>query len=78
MKEEILAMLVGLRPEFDFNESDDFVMDGFLDSFDIIELISMIEDKFDVVIDSMDILPENFSNLGEIQKIIVKSGFKGE
>lgn len=76
MKEEILAMLVGLRPEFDFNESDDFVMDGFLDSFDIIELISMIEDKYDVEIDSMEILPENFSNLEVIQSLIVKSGYK--
>lgn len=76
MKEEILAMLVGLRPEFDFNESDDFVMDGFLDSFDIIELISMIEDKYDIVIDSLDILPENFSNLEVIQSLIVKNGYK--
>ena len=41
MTDDILAMLEELRPEFDFNESDDFVTDGLLDSFDIISLSSI-------------------------------------
>ena len=76
MGQDILAMLMELRPEFDFKDSDNFVMDGLLDSFDIISLISMMEEKYDVKIDGLDIVPENFSSVDSIENLIKKS--KGE
>lgn len=76
MGQDILAMLMELRPEFDFKDSDNFVMDGLLDSFDIISLISMMEEKYDVKIDGLDIVPENFSSVESIENLIKKS--KGE
>lgn len=74
MNEEILAILAELRPEFDFTESEDFVMDGFLDSFDIISLTSILEEKYRITIDGLDILPENFSSVDSIIALIEKSG----
>lgn len=74
MTDDILAMLEELRPEFDFNESDDFVTDGLLDSFDIISLSSMLEEKFDITIDGLDIVPENYSTVDAIIKLVKKSG----
>ncbi len=76
MKEAILEMLSELRPEFDFTASDDFVMDGMLDSFDIISLTSMIEERYDIKIDGLDIVPENYSSVESIEALINKS--KGE
>lgn len=76
MINEILAMLEELRPEFDFNDSDDFVMDGLLDSFDIITLVSMLEEKYDIKVDGLDIVPENFVSTETIKTLIEKS--KGE
>ena len=73
MNEQILEMLVELRPEFDFTDSDDFVVDGLLDSFDIISLTSMIEEKYGVKIDGLDIVPENFSSVDSIEALIKKS-----
>ncbi len=73
MGQDILKMLMELRPEFDFKDSEDFVMDGLLDSFDIISLISMIEEKYDVKVDGLDIIPENFSSVDSIEKLINKS-----
>jgi acyl carrier protein len=73
MNVEILEMLSELRPEFDFTESEDFIADGLLDSFDIISLISMIEEKYNVKIDGLDILPENFSSAESIEALIKKS-----
>lgn len=73
MDAEILGMLAELRPEFDFTESDDFVMDGLLDSFDIISLTSMIEETYNVKIDGLDIVPENFSSIKSIAELIQKS-----
>ena len=31
--EKIMEILQGIRPEFDFNSSEDFIEDGYLDSF---------------------------------------------
>ena len=72
MNEQILAMLNELRPEFDFTDSDDFVMDGLLDSFDIISLGSMLEEKYGIKVDGLDIVPENFSSLDAIAALVKK------
>lgn len=74
MEEKILSILTQIRPEFDFEKSDDFVEDEYLDSFDVIELISCIEKEFDVLIDGLDILPDNFKNLHTIVKTIKRNG----
>lgn len=67
-------MLGEIRPEFDFGSSKDFVEDGFLDSFDVVTLVSDIEDQFNIVIDALDILPENFSSISSICELIQKNG----
>ena len=76
MNEQIMVMLKELRPEFDFLDSDDYVMDGLLDSFDIISLVSMLEDKYDCRVDGLDIIPENFASVDSIIMLVEKSGGK--
>ena len=73
MKEIILKMLKELKPEQNFTDSQNYIEEGILDSFDIIELISMLEEQFNVIIDGMDILPEYFSNVEQIEKLVRKS-----
>ena len=77
MNEQIMSMLNELRPEFDFADSEDFVMDGLLDSFDIISLVSMLEEKYECKVDGLDIVPENFSSVDSIITMVKKSGGKG-
>lgn len=72
--EKIYEILTSLRPEFDFHDSDDFISDGLLDSFDIVSLISELEEHYHILIDALDILPENFGSVDAIAKIIVKNG----
>ena len=43
MKEKIISILSELRPEFDFNESLNFIEEGMLDSFDIINLVTALD-----------------------------------
>jgi len=78
MNDDILNMLLDIRPEFDFADSDDFVMDGLLDSFDIISLSSMLEEKYEITIDGLDIIPENFASVEAIAALVQKSGGKAE
>lgn len=74
MSDQIMAMLDELRPEFNFTDSDDFIMDGLLDSFDIISLVSMLEEKYGGKVDGLDIVPENFSTIESIIALVKKSG----
>jgi acyl carrier protein len=74
--EEIYAILEDLRPEFDFRTSENFVDDGYLDSFDIISIISIIEETYNITVDGLDILPENFETVEAIANLIKKSGGK--
>lgn len=73
MEEKIFSILKDLRPEFDFEESDNYVEDGYLDSFDIVTLVSELETAFDVVIDGLDVLPENFETVQDISNLVNKS-----
>lgn len=76
MEEKIYKILEELRPEFDFRESEDFVEDGYLDSFDVVTLVSEIESEFNVVINGLDVLPENFATVSSICELIERYGGK--
>jgi acyl carrier protein len=54
-------------------ESDNFIDDG-LDRLDIIRLVAMLEETFDVNIDGMDIVPENFENAEAIANLLRRKG----
>ncbi len=43
MKDKIKEVLENIRPEFDFADSDNFLEDGLLDSFDLITLVFTID-----------------------------------
>lgn len=72
--EGLYKILSEIRPEYDFKKSDNFIDDEFLDSFDIIALISEIEKQYNISIDAMDIIPENFETIDSIVILIEKSG----
>ena len=74
MKEEIIAILNDLRPEFDFSENVNFIEEGMLDSFDIVSLVDELETNFGIKIQGVDVIPENFSTLDHIVTLLKKSG----
>lgn len=77
MKNQILKILTELRPEFDFTQDGvDFIEEGMLDSFDLVTLVSELDCTFGISIDGVDILPENFSSVDAIAKLLVKNGAK--
>ena len=73
MKAKIIELLTEIRPEFDFNsESTGFIAKGMLDSFDIISIVSDMEENFKIVIDGAEIFPENFDSIEGILNLIDK------
>ena len=74
MRDRIIKILNEIRPEFDFTQSKDFINDGFLDSFDVVSLVTELDEKFSISIDGIDIIPENFKNIDSIKALLVKKG----
>ena len=72
MKDSILDVLREVNEDADFESSSDFIEDGLMDSFEIVDLVSRLEDKFDLEIRGIDIVPENFVNLEAIEKLLKK------
>lgn len=75
---KIIMILQDLRPEYDFTQSKDFIADGYLDSFDIVSLVSALEENYGILIDALDILPENFCSVKAIAEVVKKNGGKIE
>ncbi len=74
MKEKIFEFLYEVRPECDFRQSTNFIEEGLLDSFDIVSLVVSLDKEFDISIDGVDILPENFSSVESIAGLLVDKG----
>ncbi|MDD3367435.1 MAG: acyl carrier protein [Lachnospiraceae bacterium] len=66
----LLEILKDLHPDVDFELCDTLVDDKILDSFDIVTLISEINDQFDVTISAEDITPENFNSAESLFALI--------
>lgn len=72
MTRKILEILSDVRPDLDFENEISLVSDGSLDSFDIVAIISELNDAFDIKIKVNDLTPENFNSLGAIQNLVEK------
>ena len=70
--DRLLEILSDLHPEIDFEECTTLIDDGILDSFDIVSLISEINENFDVVISAEHIIPENFNSAEALYALIEK------
>lgn len=69
---DILAILKELKDDVDFESSKDFVEDGLLDSFDVVNLVGELEDNMDIEISGRDIVPENFVSVEAIENMLEK------
>ena len=74
----IIDILIEIHPEFDFANSENFIEDGFLDSFDMITLVATLDKTYGIKIKGTDIVPENFCNLNVIRDLMKKYGVNNE
>lgn len=76
MEQEIIKILKEIRPEFDFTQDMNFIKEGILDSFDVVSLVTSLDEYFCISIDGMDIVPENFATVDSIMNLLIKNGVK--
>ena len=68
--ETLLEILSELHPDVDFTKEERLVERGVLGSFDIVMLVTRIEEKFDVAIPARLITPETFASAAALYKVI--------
>jgi len=76
MKHLIIEILQEIRPEFDFSQDYNFIQEGMLDSFDIVSLVTTLDERFNISIDGLDIIPDYFSSVNSIVNLLIKNGVK--
>ena len=70
--EQLLKILSSLHPEVDFENTEDLVDDGILDSLDIVSLVTEIDSELGVRIPPEEIIPENFNSAEALWALIEK------
>ncbi len=70
--EKLMEILKGIRPDVDFENANDLIDGEVLDSFDVISIVSEINESFGVEINVDDLVPENFNSVSAMYALIRK------
>jgi acyl carrier protein len=68
--EKLLEILKGIRPDVDFENETALIDDGILDSFDVVSIISELDNEFDVQVRITELDPENFNSAQSIWNLV--------
>lgn len=70
MREQVLSVLKRVRSDIDYEKETEMIDGGVLDSFDIIAIVSELNDVFDIDISVDELEPENFNTLDSIVALV--------
>ena len=65
-----MEILKGIRPDVDFDNETALIDDGILDSFDVVSIISELDNEFDVQVRITELDPENFNSVESIWNLV--------
>lgn len=68
--EELIRIMSEIRPDLDFTLEDKLIDDDVLDSFNIIQIVSEVNDFFGIELNVNDLLPENFNSAEALYELI--------
>ena len=69
---EVIEVLEEIKPGIDYNNEKHLVTDELITSFDIVMLVPLLNEKFNIEISVMDLLPENFEYAETIYDLLYK------
>lgn len=68
--DKVIEILNDIKSGVDYKTETALVDNSVLDSFDIVQLVTRLNDEFDIEIDSDEILPANFNSADAIWKMV--------
>lgn len=66
----VLDVLLEINSEVDFESEEDLVGRGILNSLDILSIVTVLEDEFDIEIPPTEINIDNFRSLNAIEELV--------
>jgi acyl carrier protein len=72
MRTKIIGLLSQIRPDIDFETEESLIDGGSLDSFDIVSIISDLNDEFEINIRITELKPENFNSVDAMLALVQK------
>lgn len=69
----IIELISDIRPYEKITETSELIESGILDSLGIINLITQLEDVFEIEVADDAVTAENFSNVDSIVQLVMKS-----
>ena len=70
--EKLLEILNGIEEGVDYENCTTLIDEHYLDSLAIISLVAELEDEFDIVIPTVEIVPENFNSAEAMWNMITR------
>ncbi len=68
--DELLEILEEINPDIDYHTCTTLVDDGIFTSFELVNVVTQIDDVFGVQILPGQIIPENFNSVSDIYRLI--------
>lgn len=68
--EKLMEILKGIRPDVDFENETSLIDDGILDSFDVVSIISELDNEFGVQVRITELDPESFNSAEAIWNLV--------
>ena len=69
--EKIIKILKNIKPDIDVTNNN-LIDEEILDSFDIVTIVSAVDEEFDIQITARDIVPENSNSVEAIYNLVKK------
>lgn len=67
---KLLELLQDIRDDIDFETETELIDEKILSSFDIIQIISVIDEEYDIAIPATEIIPDNFNSAQALYDLI--------
>ena len=68
--DRIIELLKEIKEDIDYENDTSLIDDELLDSFDILQIISALDDEFDISIPASMIVPQNFNSAEALWKMV--------
>ena len=68
--DELIEILEDIQPDADYETCTTLIDDGILDSMEVLELVSTLEDEFDIEVTPTELVPANFNSAESMWKMI--------
>ncbi len=68
--DRLIELLTEIKEDIDYENETSLIDDELLDSFDILQIISALDDEFDISIPASMIIPDNFNSVEALWEMV--------